>query len=96
MTEMTIAGVQSAFARLTLSILARSTHPTIKRAMRDDLPPTIEIEKFSVGNFYYALTDDVIVGPGVGARREVSMTKRTEEAQNGQLWNLTSHQILTL
>lgn len=65
MAEMAVASLEGATTSLACCGLVRDTHAPVEGAVGDHGPVIVEIEKLSVGNFHYALADNVIVGSAV-------------------------------
>lgn len=64
MAEVTIAVFEVVSACCARVGFVRDSHALIERSIRDDRSGLIQVEKLSVGNLYYRLPDNVIIGSG--------------------------------
>lgn len=62
-TEMTVTFFQMETAGLAGGSFVRNTHTLVERAICSDRPAMFEVEKLSVRDFYYRLTDNIIIRP---------------------------------
>lgn len=63
MAKVTITFLEVITTCLANCSLIGDTHARIERAMSDDCTVTVEVEKFSVGDFDDSLSNNIIVCP---------------------------------